>query len=651
MSRWNIVEIRLYSKDGRNVSLPFEPEAVNIITGPSHTGKSAIVEILDYCLGASACHIPGVVGEKCSWVGVVWSKGEQCFGVTRRLPEGKAKTNNEMCFLTGNNFKTLLPNTIYEMPSSFNRNEVNKLVEAQFGIGKVIGETLGTGREGKRISVRQVAPFILQDDDVIISKNTLLRGMNGDGRRQIIDSVPYFFGISDEKATANVAELRRLRNRLNRLESKEQQKIAILATEFDKAGSLLTEAVNLGLVPKPIDSSLEESKKLLELASNWTPDNSIKGDEGILNTLYEDENELLTKLRGLKQRYKVARLTQTDVNTFNDISEGQRKRLESINIFQTPSGLTICPVCSNPLGQEHSAAHAIHDAISQLDRDLTDVRIEKPRIDDYLSEQLDKIQESDEELEKTRLQIKKIIEQEERLKSARLMDHERSRLTGLITSYIDSATTVPSVDEAIRIKNLQEDIEELEGEVNAEGKKELLESEAQRIGIVATELLTELPFEETYRDSSVFLRVINDVTCGILTNTRSYGMRDVGSDENYLSLHVSVLCALHRHFSVNNSQIPGVLVFDQISRPYYPPEDNHEEVSIQLNDDTQAVYKYFEFLFKEVKRQEGLQFIIIEHAYLASSDDYKNAVVRRWNYQEKLIPDDWPYIFPTQGSS
>jgi hypothetical protein len=119
-------------------------------------------------------------------------------------------------------------------------------------------------------------------------------------------------------------------------------------------------------------------------------------------------------------------------------------------------------------------------------------------------------------------------------------------------------------------------------------------------------------------------------------------MRDVGSDENYLSLHISVMCSLHRHFAANNSPVPGVLVFDQISRPYYPPEENPEEADVPLSEDTRAVYQYFEFLFNEVQRQKGIQFIVLEHAYLESDKNYKKAIVRRWNDEEKLIPHDWP---------
>ena len=36
----------------------FEPDKINIITGASRTGKSAIIPIIDYCLGSGKCTIP-----------------------------------------------------------------------------------------------------------------------------------------------------------------------------------------------------------------------------------------------------------------------------------------------------------------------------------------------------------------------------------------------------------------------------------------------------------------------------------------------------------------------------------------------------------------------------------------------------------------
>ena len=57
----------------------FEPGVVNVITGESRTGKSAVIPIIDYCLGSSKCAIPiDVIRKSASWYGVtvVSDKGE-----------------------------------------------------------------------------------------------------------------------------------------------------------------------------------------------------------------------------------------------------------------------------------------------------------------------------------------------------------------------------------------------------------------------------------------------------------------------------------------------------------------------------------------------------------------------------------------------
>ena len=39
-------------------TVDFKSDKINIITGASRTGKSAIIPIIDYCLGADKCTIP-----------------------------------------------------------------------------------------------------------------------------------------------------------------------------------------------------------------------------------------------------------------------------------------------------------------------------------------------------------------------------------------------------------------------------------------------------------------------------------------------------------------------------------------------------------------------------------------------------------------
>ena len=52
-----IQEIILFREDGDKRVVALTP-GVNIITGESKTGKSALVEIIDYCLCSTRCTIP-----------------------------------------------------------------------------------------------------------------------------------------------------------------------------------------------------------------------------------------------------------------------------------------------------------------------------------------------------------------------------------------------------------------------------------------------------------------------------------------------------------------------------------------------------------------------------------------------------------------
>ena len=81
---FQIKEIILWPRDTTKAirRLPFELGKVNVITGASRTGKSAVIPIIDYCLGAGDCAIPvKTIREYCSWFGVIiqTAEGEKLF--------------------------------------------------------------------------------------------------------------------------------------------------------------------------------------------------------------------------------------------------------------------------------------------------------------------------------------------------------------------------------------------------------------------------------------------------------------------------------------------------------------------------------------------------------------------------------------------
>ena len=95
-----IRDIVLYSHDGRTRVVPFVVGAVNVITGASKSGKSALIDIVDYCFGADECGVPeGPIRRSVSWFGVrLQIDGGQAF-IARRVPQPRAKASEE-CFLS-----------------------------------------------------------------------------------------------------------------------------------------------------------------------------------------------------------------------------------------------------------------------------------------------------------------------------------------------------------------------------------------------------------------------------------------------------------------------------------------------------------------------------------------------------------------------
>src|SRR5947207_10733307 len=93
----SLKKIVLYSHGSELREILFRTDKLNIITGDSKTGKSAIIHIVDYCLGSGECHVPeGVIRQKVAWYGVLFeSAGRQLF-VARQNPESRRTSSSNI---------------------------------------------------------------------------------------------------------------------------------------------------------------------------------------------------------------------------------------------------------------------------------------------------------------------------------------------------------------------------------------------------------------------------------------------------------------------------------------------------------------------------------------------------------------------------
>lgn len=94
-----ILDIVVFSHHGQSRSLSLNATGVSVITGASKTGKSALVDVVDYCLGSGECRVPeGPIRRSVSWFGLrLQLTGGQAF-IARRCPDPRQRSSED-CFV------------------------------------------------------------------------------------------------------------------------------------------------------------------------------------------------------------------------------------------------------------------------------------------------------------------------------------------------------------------------------------------------------------------------------------------------------------------------------------------------------------------------------------------------------------------------
>jgi Protein of unknown function (DUF3732) len=647
MKRWNIKKILLYSHHDEIRELEFNLEDVTIITGDSQTGKSAIPEIIDYVMGSSECHIPSFVRSCVSWVGILWIKNETEFALLRKVPKIGRKSSQDYYFDVGHDL--VLPRKSSELKKITNLEGGLSQFERLLGIGDAKTEAFHPNHTSKRISVRNTMPYLLQDDDVIISKSTLLRGANDAERRQsIIDSLPYFFGVVDEDALGKEIELKNLVKQVKRIENKIKSEKDIVSDNPGKGFSLIQEATQLGLcAPLDIDYKYteEEIDSVLNQIVSWEISQKTTDTEDRLPDLYEKVANEQNSIVEIKQKIKSAKNKLNSINEFNGTVLKQKRKLDVINIFKNPHNPSTCPFCNQGLENETKPVSKIRELVGQVQSDLKGIERDRPRLDNYINDLHNELSEKQVTVQQYRDEIETLIKENEQVEIGLDTIQRKYRTIGRISLFLESKNNLQILykkNESDLLLKLKDKIEELEQELNFESKREALDNTERRISSDATEIISNLPFENRFNNCPVYLNLKN-LNVGVSLPTHSENMRDVGSDENYLSLHVSLILAMHRQFAYLDRPVPGVILFDQLSRPYFPPDKEPGE--IEIDNERDSLLKYFETIFKEVDRKESLQIIVLEHAYFKKHQRYKNSVRYRWKkHKDGLIPSNWPEV-------
>lgn len=644
MTGWNLSKIILYSHDHQTRVLPFSIGAVNIITGESGTGKSALIQVIDYCLGSRKCEIADFVKSRCAWVATVWSRDtEECF-IARKVPGTGEVTTRRFHLITGSNLQ--IPAS-EELPKDGGETGALSRFSRLMGINEASSETFGAEtRDAFSVSVRHTLPFLLQSDEVIMNPRTLFWGGNDQHRQAIIDTLPYFLGAVDENSTALYQRLAELRKEQRRLERKAKSIDATEANRSVLVSELLAEARELGMAPNIHDEGQESLTGVVETLAKWDvrTDPPTEGGSELVQ-LQDRERRLTAEYFSIDREIKEAEGLSQEMGRFGETVAAQSNRLQAVNLIKRHDPISRCPLCEGNLGEITEPLENLHRGLLSLSADLSEISRERPHILDLVGELKEKRSKIQSDLRSTRAQIKAIVLKDQELSNQRSLDSLRNQVVGKAKQLLRVLEEKVSPDESNRLKEICSEMEGLEGILDPDFLRERLEALANRVGQIANTLLEKLPFDDNYRNATASFNP-RTLSASLMTGDgRLINMPGIGSDENYLSLHVAFMLSMHRLFRESHRPVPSLLVFDQVSRPYFPPDTNSSTVDLDKErgrlDERKKVRDIFDLLFNVVQEEKSLQVIVLEHALFPSDERFMSAIVEQWPKGTGLIPSTW----------
>lgn len=650
MSRWNVEKIFFLSVSGRRRDISFTADVVNIITGASGTGKSTLIKAIDYCLGSKHCELPAHVKRRCVAVGVKWVRGEQEFIVGRVVPPVGQDTSTHMYFSTGR--KLPLPARIEDFEGPVSVSSGKRLIEGVFGIDDVDGLPNDFGDIKGRATIRHVTPYLFVTKEVIYSESVLLHGLEDPNEaRDIVSTMPYFLGVVNQTTAIDLQRLRGLERALDREEARALARSRAESSLKQRALSLVSEASRLGLAVAGDETTPEALliSELRRLVDSGLSDSEIQS-QSELTDLSDRRQSLLDQLTELRRQSRAAKVAVRDANGAGNAIARQVEKLQLAEYLKLDSIDAVCPVCSSPSEIGRKSAAALQSTLHVIRAEGAAIERVRPSYIEHDRTIDGRITELNSELRTIDSRIAGFIRANESARSLATAAQAQAHILGRISFFLETIDGESFATNS-NLGVLRDSVEELRSKVGREDREVRLRIAEGEISEYASAAFSNLPTVAPCVGSRLFFNSRRPEVSIIEDNSRALlKMSDIGSDQNYLAVHIALAFGLQRHFEFVKAPVPGVLVFDQISRPYFPTKSENEErdeaeiVGGNEDDDIIAMRKHVDFLFEETARREGLQIILIEHAYFADDPRYVNATRERWTKRsgKALIPLDWP---------
>lgn len=589
-----IDKLLLWLKDGNMRSLPFSNDKVNVITGNSKTGKTAILEIIDYCLcgGQDTVVISYEhIAENVKWYGIRFIINDKTYTIARGEISEKGDFSNEYYFSqTGE---------IPDVPcAKLDEKGIKEILEQEFAIDDEI--TLSYGgksiKKNTRLSFRYFLMLNTLSKDVVDNGKMFFDKMFIERYRNVWHQIfDFSLGVITPESLAVQKQINELYQDIDTLEN---------AKRKAEKQSVLYKQHLLDLVKKAkeaclIDETLEDEKAIAELIeiienglTNFITNFSINQQYEKLLAQRDDTAIRLAKLKRFKQSYSEYR---------------DRMRLEQDAL--------------SPISYINS--HFSDRTQGEYRQFLDHLSSEFPQIKAAISERRPFERDVDRQIKQLRAELDVVNEALSRAPKVEYKSVSTAqKLVSLGELKADYKHITPSEEDPATfektIKQKQQSLEELEAKQATISEKRTLIVNTLNEYIQHYIKASKAALDEygeykawfDYNKSSLFLK-----------KNQSSTVANISSSSDHLFLHLCLFAGLHNMLLMENSKhIPSFLVIDQPSRPYFNTQDYDyadSEASIAQKDDWSKVKSIFalwdNFFDIILTQKKHFQIIMLEH--------------------------------------
>ena len=529
--------------------LEFEENKINVISGESNTGKTAILHIVDYCLFSSKHKIAeSKINENVAWYGLNFLINDKHYTIARKAPH-RATVSGEYYF-----------SSVGELPkkpsSNMTESALKELLETEFNIDKDVTIPFGGKalKANSKISLRYFMLFCTISGDIVQHSEVFFDKQSDNRYREALPRVfDLAVGIETVDNIIRRDKLVSLQAKLAQIKRK-NEKISAKKSEFhEELQDIAMEAKEYGLIEEGGD----------------TPD-SISAlqsviDDGISNVYKEQANrrdQIESEKSLLERRIRNLERFQSTYSEYKSSLGKIEDSLKPVEYWQSKKEIVKTSI--------------FELLIDSLEDDLLRIKqLNKNRtpIDGKTSD----------EIARCKVKIEKLEDEARKIpREAKSFKDERDKLLflGQTKSKLDiyapeenERTVIPTSEIEEQIKSIQVNDTSENRELTIKVLEEIIQGYMELVKTSLENYGDYLPVFN-YKDKKLDFR-----------KPKSTYIEAAGSSSNDMFKHLFMFLGLHELILENEGMhVPSLLLIDQPSRPYYGEENNLPETRLEPSD-------------------------------------------------------------------